>query len=152
MRSVFPTALHGSSQKQIILRIRTAGPNLFRFKDMTPYSPLASGRLAKKPSELSKRLQEDTYAKGKYDATKEKDAIIIDRVGELAKKKGLTRIQISLGWLLTKVTAPVVGATKVSHIEEGVKAIGVQLTPDEIAYLEEPYVPHALVGVMRENP
>ena len=92
------------------------------------------------------------YAKGKYDATKEKDAIIIDRVGELAKKKGLTRIQISLGWLLTKVTAPVVGATKVSHIEEGVKAIGVQLTPDEIAYLEEPYVPHALVGVMRENP
>ena len=119
---------------------------------LTPYSPLASGRLAKKPSELSKRLQEDTYAKGKYDATKEKDAIIIDRVGELAKKKGLTRIQISLGWLLTKVTAPVVGATKVSHIEEGVKAIGVQLTPDEIAYLEEPYVPHALVGVMRENP
>ena len=102
---------------------------------LTPYSPLASGRLAKKPSELSKRLQEDTYAKGKYDATKEKDAIIIDRVGELAKKKGLTRIQISLGWLLTKVTAPVVGATKVSHIEEGVKAIGVQLTPDEIAYL-----------------
>lgn len=73
---------------------------------LTPYSPLASGRLAKKPSELSKRLQEDTYAKGKYDATKEKDAIIIDRVGELAKKKGLTRIQISLGWLLTKVTAP----------------------------------------------
>ena len=119
---------------------------------LTPYSPLASGRLAKKPSELSKRLQEDTYAKGKYDATKEKDAIIIDRVGELAKKKGLTRIQISLGWLLTKVTAPVVGATKVSHIEEGVKAIGVQLTPDETAYLEEPYVPHALVGVMRENP
>ena len=119
---------------------------------LTPYSPLASGRLAKKPSELSKRLQEDTYAKGKYDATKEKDAILIDRVGELAKKKGLTRIQISLGWLLTKVTAPVVGATKVSHIEEGVKAIGVQLTPDEIAYLEEPYVPHALVGVMRENP
>ena len=55
---------------------------------LTPYSPLASGRLAKKPSELSKRLQEDTYAKGKYDATKEKDAIIIDRVGELAKKKG----------------------------------------------------------------
>jgi len=119
---------------------------------LTPYSPLASGRLAKKPSELSKRLQEDTYAKGKYDATKEKDAIIIDRVGELAKKKGLTRIQISLGWLLTKVTAPVVGATKVSHIEEGVKAIGVQLTPDETAYLEESYVPHALVGVMRENP
>lgn len=51
-----------------------------------------------------------------------------------------------------KVTAPVVGATKVSHIEEGVKAIGVQLTPDETAYLEEPYVPHALVGVMRKNP
>ena len=120
---------------------------------MITYTKAAAAELRGKiASELSKRLQEDTYAKGKYDATKEKDAIIIDRVGELAKKKGLTRIQISLGWLLTKVTAPVVGATKVSHIEEGVKAIGVQLTPDETAYLEEPYVPHALVGVMRENP
>ncbi|URZ00503.1 aldo/keto reductase [Clostridium felsineum] len=118
---------------------------------ITPYSPLASGRLAKTPTEMSKRLVEDTYARGKYDSTAEKDSIIIDRVAKLAEKKGLTRIQIALGWLLTKVTAPVVGATKISHIEEAVKAVPVKLNEEEIAYLEEAYVPHKLVGLMSNN-
>ncbi|URZ06859.1 aldo/keto reductase [Clostridium felsineum] len=118
---------------------------------ITPYSPLASGRLVKTPTEVSKRLVEDTYAKGKYDSTAEKDSIIIDRVAKLAEKKGLTRIQIALGWLLTKVTAPVVGATKISHIEEAVKAVPVKLNEEEIAYLEEAYVPHKLVGLMSNN-
>jgi aryl-alcohol dehydrogenase-like predicted oxidoreductase len=118
---------------------------------ITPYSPLASGRLVKPHTETSKRQQEDTYAKGKYDATAEQDAIIIDRVAELAQKKGMTRIQIALGWLLSKVTAPVVGATKLSHLDDAVSAVYVKLTPDEIAYLEEAYVPHKLVGVMADN-
>ncbi|URZ16416.1 aldo/keto reductase [Clostridium felsineum] len=118
---------------------------------ITPYSPLASGRLVKTPTEMSKRLVEDTYARGKYDSTAEKDSIIIDRVAKLAEKKGLTRIQIALGWLLTKVTAPVVGATKISHIEEAVKAVLVKLNEEEIAYLEEAYVPHKLVGLMSNN-
>jgi aryl-alcohol dehydrogenase-like predicted oxidoreductase len=118
---------------------------------MTPYSPLASGRLVKPPVEISKRLEEDTYAKGKYDATTEQDAIIIDRVAELAEKKDMTRIQIALGWLLSKVTSPVVGATKISHIEEAVKAVGINLTEQEKLYLEDPYVPHKLVGVMAQN-
>ncbi|MBS2905258.1 aldo/keto reductase, partial [Klebsiella pneumoniae] len=60
----------------------------------------------------------------------------------------MTRIQIALGWLLSKVTSPIIGATKISHVEEAVKAISVQLSDEEIAYLEEPYVPHKLVGVM----
>lgn len=60
----------------------------------------------------------------------------------------MTRIQIALGWLLTKVTSPIIGATKISHVEEAVKVISVQLSDEEIAYLEEPYVPHKLVGVM----
>ena len=59
--------------------------------------------------------------------------------------------EISLAWLLTKVTAPVVGATKMRHIEGAVKAVELTLTQEEIAYLEEPYIPHRLVGVMAQN-
>lgn len=118
---------------------------------MTPYSALASGRLAKKPGEDSKRMQEDSYAKFKYDATKEQDGVIIRRVQELAEKRGVSMTEISLAWLLTKVTSPVVGATKFHHIEGAAKAVELELTEDEIAYLEEPYVPHALAGVMAQN-
>ncbi len=118
---------------------------------MTPYSALASGRLAKKPGEDSKRMQEDSYAKFKYDATKEQDGVIIDRVQEIAEKRGVSMTEVSLAWLLTKVTSPVVGATKFHHIEGAAKAVELELTEDETAYLEEPYVPHALTGVMAQN-
>lgn len=118
---------------------------------MTPYSALASGRLAKRPGESSKRLEQDSYAKGKYDATAGPDSQIIDRVSELADKYGVSMTEISLAWLLTKVTSPVVGATKLHHIEGAVKAIDLELTPNELQYLEEPYVPHKLVGVMAQN-
>ncbi len=115
---------------------------------LTPYSALASGRLARKPGETSKRLTLDNFAKSKYDATEAQDNVIIERVAELAEKKGVSMTEISLAWLLTKVTAPVVGATKPHHMEGAAKAVELQLTTDEIAYLEEPYVPHKLVGVM----
>ena len=77
---------------------------------MTPYSALAGGRLSKHPGETSKRLEEDSYARFKYDATAKQDQRIIDRVAELAGKHGVSMTEISLAWLLTKVTAPVVGA------------------------------------------
>ncbi|MBD5130807.1 MAG: aldo/keto reductase [Ruminococcaceae bacterium] len=118
---------------------------------LTPYSALASGRLSRKPGEDSKRLREDSYAKFKYDATKEQDEAIIRRVAELAEKRGVTMTEISLAWLLTKVTSPVVGATKLSHIETAVKSVELKLTDEEISYLEEPYLPHALAGVMAQN-
>ncbi len=118
---------------------------------MTPYSALASGRLAKKPGEDSKRMQKDSYAKFKYDATKEQDGVIIERVQELAEKRGISMTEVSLAWLLTKVTSPVVGATKFQHIEGAAKAVELELTEDETAYLEEPYVPHGLAGVMAQN-
>lgn len=118
---------------------------------MTPYSALASGRLARHPGETSKRLEEDSYAKLKYDATAKQDDVIIGRVAELADKRGVSMTEISLAWLLTKVTAPVVGATKMRHIEGAVKAVELTLTQEEIAYLEEPYIPHRLVGVMAQN-
>lgn len=118
---------------------------------MTPYSALAGGRLAKHPGETSKRLEEDSYAHLKYDATAKQDAVIIDRVAQLADKHGVSMTEISLAWLLTKVTAPVVGATKHSHIEGAAKAVDLVLTNDEITYLEEMYIPHRLVGVMAQN-
>lgn len=118
---------------------------------MTPYSALAGGRLSKLPGETSKRMEEDNYAKFKYDATAQQDAIIIGRVAQLAQKHGVSMTEISLAWLLTKVTSPVVGATKRHHVEGAVKATELTLTQEELRYLEEAYVPHRLVGVMAQN-
>ena len=77
--------------------------------------------------------------------------MIISRVAELAETHGVSMTEVSLAWLLTKVTAPVVGATKFSHIEGAAKAVDLKLSQEELAYLEEPYVPHRLVGVMAQN-
>lgn len=118
---------------------------------MTPYSALAGGRLSKHPGESSKRLREDDYARLKYDAFAGQDEAIISRVAELSKKRGVSMTEISLAWLLTKVTAPVVGATRLSHVEGMAKAADLSLSDEEVRYLEEPYVPHALVGVMAQN-
>ena len=119
---------------------------------LTPYSALASGRLSRRPGEgNTKRAAEDSYAKFKYDATAAQDAVIIDRVAELADKRGVTMTEVSLAWLLTKVTSPVVGATKLHHVDGAVKAVDLKLTEEETAYLEEPYVPHPLAGVMAQN-
>ena len=119
---------------------------------LTPYSALASGRLSRLPGKGgTKRAEEDAYAKFKYDATAEQDNVIISRVAELAEKRGVTMTEVSLAWLLTKVTSPVVGATKLSHIEGAAKAVALTLTPEEINYLEELYVPHPLAGVMAQN-
>lgn len=118
---------------------------------MTPYSALAGGRLSKHPGETSKRLEQDSYGKFKYDATSQQDSAIIQRVAELADQRGVTMTEISLAWLLQKVTAPVVGATKPHHMEGAVKAVELKLTQEEMAYLEELYVPHKLVGVMAQN-
>jgi aryl-alcohol dehydrogenase-like predicted oxidoreductase len=113
---------------------------------LTPYSPLASGRLVRDWSVTTNRTESDKIAVIKYGATIDVDRPIYDRVAELAEKKGLSKTQIALGWMLQKSTAPIVGATKISHIEEAVSALPVTLTDDEVAYLEEPYVPHKIVG------
>ncbi len=115
---------------------------------VTPYSPLASGRLSRDWSETTKRLETDQIAKSKYDATAQADRLVVERVTNLAEKYGVTRTQIALSWHLQKapVVAPIVGATKISHLEDAVKAVSVKITPEEAAYLEEPYIPHAIVG------
>lgn len=118
---------------------------------LTPYSALAGGRLSRHPREATKRLNEDSYAKFKYESTQEKDSIIIDRVAQIAEARDITMTEVSLAWLLTKVTAPVTGATKFSHIEGAAHAVDVELTNEEISFLEEAYVPHSLTGVMAQN-
>ena len=119
---------------------------------LTPYSALASGRLSRLPGEGgTKRAEEDKYAKFKYEKTEQQDNVIISRVAEIAEKRGVSMTEISLAWLLTKVTSPVVGATKMHHIEGAAKAVELVLTKEEINYLEEPYVPHELAGVMAQN-
>jgi aryl-alcohol dehydrogenase-like predicted oxidoreductase len=115
-----------------------------------PYSPLASGRLTRDRSseEGTLRSETDQIQKMKYDVSAEMDRQVVERVAELAQKHGVPRTQIALAWLLQKesVTAPIVGATKISHLEEAIGALSVKLTQEEVTYLEEPYVPHRVVG------
>ena len=118
---------------------------------MTPYSALASGRLAKHPGETSQRLEKDTYAKGKYDASSDLDLKIIQRVEKLASKHHVSMSEVSLSWLMSKVASPVVGATKLKHVDTAVLATELELSEEEKQYLEEPYQPHPLVGVMATN-
>lgn len=111
-----------------------------------PYSPLAGGRLAREAA--TRRAETDEIARQKYDATADTDQLVIDRVAALAEKHGVRRAHIALAWLLHKepVTAPIVGATKIAQLEDAAAALSIQFTPDEIAFLEEPYVPHPVVG------
>ncbi|WP_239619212.1 aldo/keto reductase [Cohnella mopanensis] len=113
-----------------------------------PYSPLAGGRLTRDPQDKTHRSETDQIAKQKYDATADADRLIVDQVAAIADKRGVTRAQIAIAWLLQKepVTAPIIGATKISHLEDAAVALSITLTPEEIASMEQPYVPHRIVG------
>ena len=117
---------------------------------VTPYSQLASGRLARDWSDTTKRYETDPIAKRKYGATADADKLVVERLAEIAEKRGTPHAQIALAWLLQKepIVAPVIGATKIAHLESAVESLAVQLTPEEVAYLEEPYVPHPIVGLI----
>lgn len=115
---------------------------------ITPYSPLAAGRLTRDWDASTKRAETDEVAKRKYDSTQNTDKIIVERVAEISEKHNVKRVHIALAWLLQKpqVVAPLIGATKESHLEDAVKALDVKLTEEEIEYLEEVYVPHNIMG------
>lgn len=117
-----------------------------------PYSPLASGRLARDWSETTHRSETDQAQKMKYDATAASDRLIVDRLAAIAEQRGVPRAQIALAWLLQKepVTAPIIGATKIAHLEEAAGALSITLTHDEITSLEELYVPHPVVGAQSD--
>jgi aryl-alcohol dehydrogenase-like predicted oxidoreductase len=115
-----------------------------------PWSPLARGRLTRPWDEQGStdRGTTDGYAKRLYQATEEADKRVADRLGELSKARGLPRAQLALAWILHQpaVNAPIVGATKPHHLEDSVKALSVKLSDEEVKSLEEPYIPHPLVG------
>jgi aryl-alcohol dehydrogenase-like predicted oxidoreductase len=112
-----------------------------------PFSPLARGWLARKPSQAQNetvRAQTDGLSKQRYD--REDNAAIIQRVSAVAEARGIPMAQVALAWMLSKpvVTAPIIGATKPHHLEDAVAALAVQLTPEEIQQLEEAYQPHPI--------
>ena len=113
-----------------------------------PWSPLARGKLTRPWDESTERAQTDEFGKTLYKTTEDADRKVVDRVAALAEARGVPRAEIALAWMLHKpvITAPIVGATKMSHLEDAVAALGVTLSPEEIASLEEPYVPHPVLG------
>jgi len=117
---------------------------------LTPYSPLAAGRLSRLEWKTdTMRSKTDKVAISKYDGTQEADYNIVLRVNELAQKHNATMTQISLAWQFAKgVAAPIIGATKAEYFDDAVGALDVKLTADDVAYLEEVYVPHDIVGAL----
>lgn len=121
---------------------------------LMPYSPLAGGHLAHTGWRTnSLRSKTDPALRGKYDDMEKQDLPIVDRVHELAEKHGVEMSEIALAWEWAKgITAPIVGSTKVKHLESAVKALDVKLTPEEVDYLDELYTPHPIIGAIDHNP
>lgn len=115
---------------------------------ITPYSPLASGRLTRDWTGDTKRSLTDQTSKMKYDQTMDQDRVIVERVAQVAEELDVKRAQVALAWLMQKevVTVPIIGATKESHLLDALPAIDVTLTPEQVAFLEDPYLPHQVVG------
>jgi aryl-alcohol dehydrogenase-like predicted oxidoreductase len=115
-----------------------------------PWSPLARGRAARPWDQQAgtARAGSDEFGKKLYGKTEEADRIIVNRVEQIAKARGVSMAQVALAWHFTKpfVTAPIIGATKPQHLEDALAAMELQLTAEEVAKLEEPYVPHGVVG------
>jgi 1-deoxyxylulose-5-phosphate synthase len=114
-----------------------------------PWSPLARGRLTRPwQSETTRRSETDQFGRTMYSKTEEADQKVVDRLGEIAEKRGLPRAQVALAWLLAKpaVNSPIVGATRKHHLEDAAAAVSLKLTPEEVAALEEPYTPHPVLG------
>jgi len=115
-----------------------------------PWSPLARGKLARPwDAETTKRSESDNYAKSLYAKTTETDQRVVERLCELAAARGVPMAQIALAWLLAKpaITAPIVGATKLHHLDDAVAAVSLKLSADEVKSLEEPYTPHPVLGL-----
>jgi 1-deoxyxylulose-5-phosphate synthase len=114
-----------------------------------PWSPLARGRLARPwQTETTKRYDTDQFGRTLYSKTEQVDEAVVERAGRIAGQRDIPRAQVALAWMLGKpgITAPIVGATKLHHLTDAVAAVSLRLTPEEISLLEEPYVPHSVLG------
>lgn len=113
-----------------------------------PWSPLARGRLTRDWNEPTPRSATDAFGRLLYDATAEADRRVVEAVASVANRRGVSRAQVALAWVLQKsgVTAPIVGVTKPAHLTDAIAALQLELSAEEITELEAPYVPHAVVG------
>ncbi|KVK97102.1 aldo/keto reductase [Burkholderia ubonensis] len=113
-----------------------------------PWSPLARGRLTRDWDASSERLQSDAYGQTLYEAYADNDRAIVEAVATIARARNVPRAQVALAWLLQKsgVTAPIIGASKAQHLDDAVAALSLELSAEELAALEAPYVPHAVAG------
>jgi aryl-alcohol dehydrogenase-like predicted oxidoreductase len=113
-----------------------------------PWSPLARGRLTRDWDETTTRSETDEFGKNLYASTVEADRLVVGRVAEVAANRDVPRAQVALAWVLQKdpVTAPIIGATKMSHLEDAISALSIILSPEEVTFLEEPYLPHLVLG------
>jgi aryl-alcohol dehydrogenase-like predicted oxidoreductase len=116
---------------------------------VVPWVPLAAGRLAREWGASTSRSNIDEIGNNLYAGTAELDRKVVERLAEVAEQRGVPMAQVALAWLLQKepVTAPIVGTTALSHVEDAVDALSIKLTPEEITLLEEPYVPHPVIGI-----
>ncbi|MFE6820928.1 aldo/keto reductase [Streptomyces sp. NPDC057690] len=117
---------------------------------LTPWSPLAGGRVAHPWGTVTPRVEIDEVSKWVWDSTNDLDKIVVDNLERCAKDRGISMAQMSLAWMLSKpyITAPIVGTTAVRHVEEAVAALDIELTDEEIQELEKPYVTHPVLGMM----
>ena len=113
-----------------------------------PWSPLARGRLTRAWDETTERTRTDEFGKTLYAATADADRLVVERVAKVAARRGIPRAVVALAWLLRNpsVTAPIVGASKLQHLDDAIAALSVTLTDEELAELQEPYVPHPVLG------
>src|ERR1039457_2548179 len=135
--------LYREEEREMIPLCRSEGIGII------PWSPLARGRLARPwQSESTKRYETDQFGKSLYAHTEESDQKVVDRLGKVAEQRVVPRAQLALAWLLSKpaIASPIVGATKPPHLQDAVAALALLLTPEEIASLEEPYIPHPVLG------
>ena len=140
--------LYREDERELIPICKQMGVSLM------PYSPLAAGHLTRPEWNTDTlRSKTDRVAMGKYDRTEDQDMEIVRRVAELAEKYQVKMQQIALAWHYAKgVSSPIIGATKAKHLEDAARAVEVRLSAEDIAYLEEPYVPHRIVGAIAHNP
>lgn len=140
--------LYREDERELIPICKQMGVSLM------PYSPLAGGHLARATWESDTlRGRTDRVAKGKYDHMEQQDIKIVARVQELAEKYNCKMSQIAIAWHLAKgVASPIIGATKTKYIDDAVGALDIHLTDEDIAYLEEMYVPHPIIGAIDKNP
>lgn len=113
-----------------------------------PWSPLARGRLTRDWDETSARQESDMVGKTLYAANTASDREVVQRVAEIAARRGVSQAQVALAWVAQKsvVTAPIIGASKPQHLDDAAAALSLALTSEEIGMLEAPYTPHPVVG------